>query len=109
MCDYELDDSNDSGNLEAVITFLNGDSKVIELNNLKNNLFQTRSPNLFSNFMSELRYIVMNASSKSFQSNLEFQERLADYTTFNQLNFTENSNVITFNFSNLHIAYYVVL
>lgn len=93
MSDYELDDSNDSGNVEAVITFLNGYTRVIELNNLRINLFQTLAPNSFSHFTSELRYIVMNASSKSFQSNLQFQEQLADYNTFNQLNFTESSNV----------------
>lgn len=100
--DYELDDSNDSGNLEAIITFLNGDTKVIELNNLKINLFQTLAPNSFSHFTNDLRLIVMNASSKSFQLNLEFQQQLADYNTFNQLNFTNNSNVITYNFSILY-------
>lgn len=97
--DYELNDSNDSGNLEAVITFTNADTKVIELNTSKINFLQTLAPNSFLQFTNELRYIVMNASSKSFQSNCEFQERLADYNNFNQLNVTVNSNVITYHCS----------
>lgn len=95
MCDYELDDSNDSGNLESLITFLNGNTKVIELKTANINLFQNLAPNTFLQLTSELRYTVMSASSNSFQLNLEFQEKLADYNTFNQLTFTENSNVIT--------------